>query len=89
MCIHQQDGLGVSEPASVVTYQSFFVSATLPYSAIRGETVPIALTVFNYLDSCLPVCVLRLLMVGYYIETYQCIELLVYSLIPAYCSMAY
>ena len=55
MCVNSEDGLGVSEPASVTTFQSFFVSATLPYSAIRGEKIPVALTVFNYLDKCLPV----------------------------------
>lgn len=55
MCIHEEDGLGISESAKVVTYQSFFVSATLPYSAIRGEQIPLALSVFNYLDKCLPV----------------------------------
>lgn len=56
VCINDADGIGVSPPASVTTFQSFFVSATLPYSVIRGEQLPVAVTVFNYLDECLPVC---------------------------------
>ncbi|XP_067933197.1 pregnancy zone protein-like [Watersipora subatra] len=55
ICLNEEEGLGVSPSQSVTTYQSFFTSATLPYSAIRGETIPVALSVFNYLDTCLPV----------------------------------
>lgn len=56
-CINKELGLGVSETASVTTFQSFFLSATLPYSAVRQEQVPIGVTVFNYLMDCLPVCI--------------------------------
>lgn len=48
-------GLGVSKPATLKVFQSFFVSLTLPYSVIRGEEVSIIATVFNYESKCLTV----------------------------------
>nr|BAA19844.1 alpha-2-macroglobulin [Limulus sp.] len=55
ICISEETGLGVSEAATVKGFQPFFVSFTLPYSVIRGEKVPIIVTVFNYLSECLPI----------------------------------
>ncbi|XP_076322552.1 alpha-2-macroglobulin-like isoform X2 [Tachypleus tridentatus] len=55
ICISGETGLGVSEAATVKGFQPFFVSFTLPYSVIRGEKVPIIVTVFNYLSECLPI----------------------------------
>ncbi|XP_022257127.1 pregnancy zone protein-like [Limulus polyphemus] len=55
ICISEETGLGVSEAATVKGFQPFFVSFTLPYSVIRGEKVPIIVTVFNYLSDCLPI----------------------------------
>ncbi|XP_057308923.1 pregnancy zone protein-like isoform X2 [Hydractinia symbiolongicarpus] len=46
-------GIGVAAPASIQAFQPFFVSVALPYSVIRGETVKVPTTVFNYLDDCL------------------------------------
>ncbi|XP_057303118.1 alpha-1-macroglobulin-like [Hydractinia symbiolongicarpus] len=46
-------GIGVAAPASIQAFQPFFVSLALPYSLIRGETVKVPTTVFNYLDDCL------------------------------------
>ena len=46
---------GVAAPASVKAFQPFFISLSLPYSVIRGETVKIPATLFNYLDDCLVV----------------------------------
>lgn len=54
-CINEELGLGVSDVATITTFQSFFLSATLPYSAVRTEEIPVAVTVFNYLQDCLPV----------------------------------
>ncbi|KAM7438496.1 A-macroglobulin receptor [Porites harrisoni] len=48
-------GLGVSKPATLKVFQSFFVSLTLPYSVIRGEEVSIIATVFNYESKCLTI----------------------------------
>ena len=48
-------GIGVAAPASVKAFQPFFISLSLPYSVIRGETVKIPATLFNYLDDCLVV----------------------------------
>ena len=48
-------GIGVAVPAIVKAFQSFFISLSLPYSVIRGQTVKIPATLFNYLDDCLGV----------------------------------
>ena len=50
-----QRGVGVSTTASLLVFQPFFVSLTLPYSLVRGESVKVPVTVFNYLDKCLTV----------------------------------
>ncbi|XP_064474631.1 alpha-2-macroglobulin-like isoform X3 [Ornithodoros turicata] len=55
VCINNQDGIGVSDPARIKAFQPFFASFSLPYSVIRGEVIPVTLSVFNYLDKCLPV----------------------------------
>lgn len=55
MCVNSASGLGISAPARVRGFQPFFASFTLPYSVIRGEKVPILLSVFNYLSDCLVV----------------------------------
>nr|AAN10129.1 alpha-2-macroglobulin precursor splice variant 1 [Ornithodoros moubata] len=55
VCINNQDGIGVSDPARIKAFQPFFASFSLPYSVIRGEVFPVTLSVFNYLDKCLPV----------------------------------
>ena len=54
-CTNAASGLGVSDIATVKTFQPFFVSFTLPYSVIRREKVPVLVTVFNYLSDCLVV----------------------------------
>ena len=43
-------GLGIAE-ASLVVFQPFFLQADLPYSAIRGEELPLKVAVYNYLDT--------------------------------------
>ena len=48
-------GMGISSQAILKAFQPFFVQMTLPYSVIRGEEIPITVTVFNYLSSCVPV----------------------------------
>ena len=52
-------GLGVSKPATLKVFQSFFVSLTLPYSVIRDEEVSIIATVFYYESKCLTVSKIR------------------------------
>ena len=54
-CTNEKSGLGVSDVATVRGFQPFFASFTLPYSVVRGERVPIIVTVFNYLSECLVV----------------------------------
>ena len=60
VCLHDEYGLGVSAPASLIGFQPFFVSMNLPYSVIRTERVPIAVTVSNYLSQCLAVSIVAL-----------------------------
>ncbi len=55
VCTNARTGLGVSAPSTIKAFQPFFASFTLPYSVVRGETVPVKVTVFNYLDDCLVV----------------------------------
>ncbi|ELT94944.1 hypothetical protein CAPTEDRAFT_228650 [Capitella teleta] len=52
-CTNELSGLGVSPISRLRAFQPFFVSFTLPYSIIRGETVKVPVTVFNYLNDCL------------------------------------
>ncbi|EEC20000.1 alpha-macroglobulin, putative, partial [Ixodes scapularis] len=55
VCINSQDGVGVSDPAKIKAFQPFFASFSLPYSVVRGELVPVKVSVFNYLEKCLPI----------------------------------
>jgi alpha-2-macroglobulin len=48
-------GMGISHEAVLKAFQPFFVQMTLPYSVVRGEELPVQVTVFNYLSSCVPV----------------------------------
>ena len=49
VAISPENGLGVAED-SLVVFQPFFLTADLPYSAIRGEEFPVSIAVYNYLD---------------------------------------
>ncbi|GIY30102.1 hypothetical protein CDAR_6902 [Caerostris darwini] len=55
VCVHHKTGLGLWEETSVTAFQPFFVSFTLPYSVVRGEVLPLTVSVFNYLSECLPI----------------------------------
>ncbi|MEE6485823.1 hypothetical protein FKM82_014428, partial [Ascaphus truei] len=48
-------GFGLSSPASLRTFQPFFVELTLPYSVVRGETFTLKASVFNYLKQCIKI----------------------------------
>ncbi len=50
IAISPEYGLGVVEAEHRV-FQPFFVSADLPYSAIRGEEFPLKVALYNYTDS--------------------------------------
>ena len=54
-CTSVEYGVGVSPPTKLRAFQPFFLSYTLPYSVVRGEVVPITVTVFNYLTESLVV----------------------------------
>ena len=46
----KEHGLGMGESALRV-FQPFFLTVDLPYSAIRGEELPVKVALFNYLDT--------------------------------------
>ncbi|XP_071499850.1 pregnancy zone protein-like [Diadema antillarum] len=54
-CTSPEYGVGVSPPTKLRAFQPFFLSYTLPYSVVRGEVVPVRVTVFNYLTESLVV----------------------------------
>lgn len=55
ICLNTASGLGISSISGITAFQPFFLSFTLPYSAVRNEVVPVLVTVFNYLTQCLVV----------------------------------
>ena len=48
--ISREHGLGVAE-ASLTVFQPFFLQVDLPFSAVRGEELPVKVALYNYLDS--------------------------------------
>ncbi|ESP05271.1 hypothetical protein LOTGIDRAFT_227923 [Lottia gigantea] len=55
ICSSKDNGIGISNEATITTFQPFFTSFNLPYSAIRGEFIPIKVTTFNYLSECVQI----------------------------------
>ena len=53
LCTNIDVGVGVSPVTGITAFQPFFLSFTLPYSAIRGEIVPVLVSIFNYMSECL------------------------------------
>ncbi len=49
VALSKENGLGVAE-SQLIAFQPFFLSADLPYSAIRGEQFPVKVAIYNYLD---------------------------------------
>jgi len=49
VALSKENGLGVAE-SQLTAFQPFFLSADLPYSAIRGEEFPVKVAIYNYLD---------------------------------------
>lgn len=55
VCLHPQNGLGVSQVANVTGFQPLFVSLTLPTYMQRNEVATVILTAFNYGEECVAV----------------------------------
>ena len=49
VALSKEHGLGVAE-AQLRVLQPFFLQVDLPYSAIRGEELPVKVALYNYLD---------------------------------------
>ncbi|MEJ1279884.1 alpha-2-macroglobulin [Cricetulus griseus] len=56
-CLSNDTGLGLSPVVSFRAFQPFFVTLTMPYSVIRGETFTLKATVLNFLRKCIRVAV--------------------------------
>ncbi|KAM6976972.1 alpha-2-macroglobulin-like [Aplochiton taeniatus] len=54
-CTSPVVGLGLAPNVGLTAFQPFFVSLTLPYSVIRGESFTLKATVFNHLSACINV----------------------------------
>ena len=48
--VSRDHGLGVAE-AGLTVFQPFFLQVDLPFSAVRGEELPVKVALYNYLDS--------------------------------------
>ena len=48
--VSREHGLGVAE-AGLTVFQPFFLQVDLPFSAVRGEELPVKVALYNYLDS--------------------------------------
>merc|ERR1719370_1492099 len=55
VCVSNEVGLGVAKPAPLLVSQDFFAELRLPYSVKRGESFPLNVSVFNYIDAQLPI----------------------------------
>lgn len=49
VALSKEKGLGIAE-SELKTFQPFFISIDLPYEAIRGETFPVKVAIYNYLN---------------------------------------
>ncbi|MBI2854883.1 MAG: alpha-2-macroglobulin [Chloroflexi bacterium] len=50
VALSKSKGLGIAE-SQLRSFQPFFLSVDLPYSAIRGEEFPAKIAIYNYLDT--------------------------------------
>ena len=50
VALSKEHGLGIAE-AELRVFQPFFIQVDLPYSAVRGEKIPVEVALYNYLDS--------------------------------------
>ena len=54
-CLSPQSSIGIAPSSTLKVFQPFFVSINLPYSVIKGEILPVQVSVFNYMKQCTPV----------------------------------
>ncbi|XP_053925178.1 alpha-2-macroglobulin-like protein 1 isoform X2 [Cuculus canorus] len=52
-CTSESHGLGISETTSLRSFKPFFVEPTMPYAVFRGESFPLKVKVFSYLEQCM------------------------------------
>ncbi|XP_059479116.1 alpha-1-inhibitor 3-like [Neocloeon triangulifer] len=57
VCVSSDEGLGVAPETSVKVLKQYFMDFTLPYSVKRGETLPLKVSLFNYITHDLPITI--------------------------------
>ncbi|KAF2362522.1 Alpha-2-macroglobulin thiol-ester bond-forming [Trinorchestia longiramus] len=55
VCVNPDKGVGISPPSSITTFTPFFIDLTLLPSVKMSEIMPVKISVFNYLETSLPV----------------------------------
>ncbi|KAF2354669.1 Reverse transcriptase domain [Trinorchestia longiramus] len=55
VCVNPERGVGISPPSSITTFTPFFIDLTLLPSVKMSEIMPVKISVFNYLETFLPV----------------------------------
>ncbi|KAK4317436.1 hypothetical protein Pmani_011444 [Petrolisthes manimaculis] len=57
VCVHPEEGIGLTQKVNITTFTPFFLDLTLPPSMKRGEILSVKISLFNYLHRPLPVAV--------------------------------
>ena len=54
-CLSKEFSVGVAPTTTLKVFQPFFVSINLPYSVVSNEVWPVQVSVFNFMNKCVPV----------------------------------
>ncbi|XP_044745841.1 pregnancy zone protein-like [Coccinella septempunctata] len=55
LCVSPTEGLGMSTPTDITSFQPFFINILTPYSIKRGEILHLRILLFNYMTYSLPI----------------------------------
>ncbi|XP_065351742.1 pregnancy zone protein-like isoform X2 [Cloeon dipterum] len=55
VCVSQSQGLGIAAETSIRVTKPYFIDFSLPFSVKRGETLPLKVSIFNYLNHDIPI----------------------------------
>ncbi|GAB6027827.1 C3 and PZP-like, alpha-2-macroglobulin domain containing 8 [Chamberlinius hualienensis] len=77
-CISPTKGLGISPPASIISYQHVSLSISMPQTIVQGETAPITVDIKSFFPDCFPAVItlqdsLHFDMVSKFRQVQQCI----------------
>ena len=54
-CLSKEYSFGIAPESTLKVFRPLFVSVNLPYSVVSNEIWPVQVSVFNYLNKCVPV----------------------------------